>query len=348
MIKTDANGDTIWTRRYGGGQGDFGHCGRETSDGGYIIVGSTYRNYEYRIWVLKLNSAGDTIWSKIAPHASAGLSVRETSDGGYIIGGAYNTSMSEDKLWLIKLNSDGGLVWERTYDDLSGGRCIEVLSDGFIVTGSTMWGGFGDMYLLRVDPQGNEIWRKTYDRGEEECGRCVRQTPDGGYIVVGYSGRIPPYLIYILRADNSGDTLWTWLYEGSGDWDDGWAVDICNDGGYIISGAIGPGDWDLHLIRTYPEPKVESGDNMFPITKPKVFPNPFGEKTNIYFQLSQPTSVKISLYNSLGERLRERILSLSKPGAYLIPFDGRNLRSGVYFLRAEFASTRVTFKIIKR
>lgn len=347
VIKTDANGDTIWTKKFDGGHGDFGHFGCETSDGGYIVVGSSYRNYEYRLWVLKLNSSGDTIWTRLASHASAGLAVRETPDHCYIVAGSYKIFKTTDKLWLIKLDSTGNIIWDRTYDDLSGGRSIEIAPNGdFIITGSTIWGGNGDMYLLRVDSQGNEIWRKIYDRGEEECGRCVRQTPDGGYIIVGYSGHNPPYLIYIVRTDSCGDTLWTWLYEGSGTWDDGWSVDICNDGGYIISGAIGPGGWDLHLIKTYPETKIaETRFNSPPVIK--IFPNPFNRKVNLYFQLNRPTCVKISLYNILGEKLKEKSLGIRMPGKHLIPIEIEESYSGVYFLKAEFPDTIATFKIIK-
>ena len=41
VLKADSNGDTLWAETYGGAGDDVGHSGQQTTDGGYIIAGST-------------------------------------------------------------------------------------------------------------------------------------------------------------------------------------------------------------------------------------------------------------------------------------------------------------------
>jgi hypothetical protein len=113
LLKTNALGDTLWTRTYGGPADDYGFEVLQTSDGGYIIVGSTtsFGAGSSDVYLLKTNSSGDTLWTRTfgGTLSDAGYSVQETSDGGYIIAGS-SASFSADsssKVYLIKTNSDG-------------------------------------------------------------------------------------------------------------------------------------------------------------------------------------------------------------------------------------------------
>ena len=64
LIKTDANGDTIWTRTYGGGDWDYSHVVEQTTDGGYIVVGYTksFGAGDYDVYLIKTDANGDTLW----------------------------------------------------------------------------------------------------------------------------------------------------------------------------------------------------------------------------------------------------------------------------------------------
>ena len=66
VIKTNKNGDTLWTKTYGGVDYDYGFSIRPTSDGGYIIAGRTnmITNY-YAAYLIKTNSSGDTLWTRV-------------------------------------------------------------------------------------------------------------------------------------------------------------------------------------------------------------------------------------------------------------------------------------------
>ncbi|MEO0019967.1 MAG: T9SS type A sorting domain-containing protein [candidate division WOR-3 bacterium] len=112
LIKTDANGDTIWTRTYGGEKNVCGYGVQQTADGGYIIAGWTgifSTGDSADVYLIKTDANGDTIWTRTYGSASIhdlGFSVQQTADGGYIIAGRTYTAGAGD-VYLIKTDSLG-------------------------------------------------------------------------------------------------------------------------------------------------------------------------------------------------------------------------------------------------
>lgn len=103
--------DTLWTKVYGGSGDDECSCVDQTSDGGFIFVGtycdvSTYHRY---IWLIKTDANGDTLWSRLFNGAvnSYGHSVEQTTDNGFIIVGSVASSNGSKNIWLIKTNASG-------------------------------------------------------------------------------------------------------------------------------------------------------------------------------------------------------------------------------------------------
>jgi hypothetical protein len=167
LIKTDADGDTLWTQEYGTGEiGTFnkGYCVKETRDGGYIITG--YKDYE-GLWLLKTDIDGDTLWTKTytTPAGGTGYNVQETQDSGFIVVGNTETltalsNGANRNLWLIKTDKEGDTLWTRIYggDGYDEGYCVQQLNDlGYLVVGATTSYGVGgsyDLWLLRTDSLG--------------------------------------------------------------------------------------------------------------------------------------------------------------------------------------------------
>jgi hypothetical protein len=112
LIRTEGNGDTLWTRTYGGIGQDYGYAIETTSDGGFIIAGDTqsFGTSQGGIFLVKTNQLGDTIWTAIydAFNIDVCRDVKPTMDGGYILAGwTRSFGAGEYDMYLIKMNSSG-------------------------------------------------------------------------------------------------------------------------------------------------------------------------------------------------------------------------------------------------
>lgn len=185
----------------------------ESSDGGLIIVGkATYtldcrdsvdddedecENNEFisndYFLILKLDMNGNILWQKIigGDEADYPRSVIETKDNSFIVVG-YTDSYGEGEtdIWLIKLDSNGNLLWQKTIggsDSDYAYSIIETEDEGLIIYGETNSYGAGesDIWLIKVDINGNILWQNTVGGSKEELGGSVTEISDGGLIVTG-------------------------------------------------------------------------------------------------------------------------------------------------------------------
>jgi hypothetical protein len=115
LVRTDERGDTLWTRTYGGGAMDRGECVRQTSDGGYVIGGSTssFGSGRSDLYLIRTDAEGDTVWTRTWGDTlqDYGHSVRQTQDGGYVIAGMTHSFGTGDysDVYVIKTNPDGNV-----------------------------------------------------------------------------------------------------------------------------------------------------------------------------------------------------------------------------------------------
>jgi len=274
LIKTDSQGDTVWTRTYGGTRNDVGRSVQLTADGGYIVVGTTssFGAGSEDVYLVKTNAQGDTLWTRTygGDTLDHGRSVQPTADGGYIIVGS-----SFFDVYLVRTDAQGDTLWTRTYGGtgFDWGRSVQKTNDGgYIVAGYTESYGAGDfdVWLIKTDDQGVALWTRTYGGSAEDVVAAVQQTTDSGYIITGYTHSFgqgaPDYdNVYLIKTDKSGDTLWTRMYGGARR-DEGNSVQQTSDGGYIIAGftccfdAVPPDTMNVFLIKTDPQGHVGLAD----------------------------------------------------------------------------------------
>jgi len=264
LVKTDASGDTIWTRTYGGVSGDFGYGVAQTVDGGFVIVGNTqsFGVGSDDIYLVKTDASGDTMWTRTfgGTDSDRGLSVVQAADSGYVITGCTRSSGAGNyDVWLIKTDASGDTFWTRTYGgsgDDEGLSVKQAADGGYIIVGITESFGAGDydVWLIKTDASGDTMWTRTFGSVSVDVGRSVSSTADGGYIIAGETESFGAGWtdVWLIKTDASGDTIWTRTYGGT-DSDEGRSGVQTADGGYAVTGlteSLGAGDYDVWLIKT--------------------------------------------------------------------------------------------------
>jgi hypothetical protein len=217
LIKTNANGDTSWTKIFGGASDDRGYSVQQTLDGGYIITGYT-RSYGagvYDVYLIKTDANGNETWYKTFGDSSLdyGYSVQQTLDSGYIITGYTDSYGAGGRdVYLIKADVNGNQQWYKTFGGSSEdeGYSVQQTSDGgYIITGVTRSYGAGsnDVYLIKTDANGNQQWYKTFGGSKNDRGYSVQQTSDSGYIITGNTWSYGAGLgdVYLIKTDASGN-----------------------------------------------------------------------------------------------------------------------------------------------
>jgi hypothetical protein len=165
LLKTDPEGETLWTKTYGGIAEDHACSAQETQGGGYIVIGSTrsFSSVEGQsdIWLLRMNSEGETLWTKTYGGSmnDGAYFGQRTSDGGYIITGYTQISKNDGDVYLIKTDSLGNVIWENRFGGpkLDEGQEVKETSDGgYIICGWTdSYGNWSQVYLIKTDSLGN-------------------------------------------------------------------------------------------------------------------------------------------------------------------------------------------------
>ena len=281
LIKTDDYGDTLWTKTFGSNYGDFGRSVKQTSDNGYILTG--YKDYNTSspqnqdLILIKTNSVGDTLWSKIFTiNCEWGHYVQETNDGGYVVIGDTRLNSSSSiplDILFVKLDSVGNISWKKKFGSnfysergLSGQQTTD---GGYIIGGYTSLNG-DDMIMIKTDEQGDSLWSKKFGGNSSDICSSIQQTNDGGYILTGYTFSFGGGQndIYLVKTDSLGNLLWSQTFGNTGS-DRGYSVQQTTDGGYIITGFTSyiPGitpstNNDIWLIKTNGNGNVTSTFNI--------------------------------------------------------------------------------------
>ena len=364
LIKTNANGDTLWTKTFGGNSPDIGKCVQITSDRGFIIVGSTssYGAGGIDVLLIKTDSNGDTLWTKTYGGVDDdwGDYVQQTSDSGYIIVGgsvSFNTAR-RGELWLIKIDSNSDTLWTKTYPGYIYGNCVLETSDGYIISATRTYYPVLEKYsgcLIKTNFSGDTLWTKiVLQIGEKSVNRCpsVTMTYNDCYLISGsvwILGRsiYPSNSGYILMADVNGNVVWTkelcqsmWYRSSINS-----AVQT-SDGGYVATGSYRD---SLFLAKVAPsitglkksEDVIAKDYSLF-----QNYPNPFNPSTTIEFDLPKTSEVTLKVFNILGEEVASLVSDRLSAGSYSYEWDASKLASGVYLYRLQAGDYVETRKMV--
>ncbi|MBU1919967.1 T9SS type A sorting domain-containing protein [bacterium] len=421
IVKLDADGDSLWSRTYGGELSEECNAVLETSDGGYLMAGSTEsfgngREFVPDIWILKTDCNGDSLWSRTYGDDGREVcySMLETSEGGYVLAGFDHLSVGWEDFLLLKVDEFGDSLWYKTYGDTSQERCNSIYgtSDGgYIMGGFTRSYGAGreDWWVLKVNSNGDSLWSQPF--GGESMERCmsVQQTMDGGYMYAGYTGSfsdsewriwliktgpdstpLPPGpFMRVLPEDSSQlgpdlelDFAWTTSVDPNGDavaymfqlesptfpseyfspsdtvtsdttvtvtfamftdnMDDDhdfyWTV-CAIAGGDTVGAENGQGFFTKYIIESADQgPALPSEYSL------SVYPNPFNPSTTISFDVPQQSHVSLNVYDLLGREVAQLVNGTITAGAHQVNWDCSSCATGLYIIELRSGTHRCITK----
>ena len=207
-----------WQATYGGSDFEDTNCIKQTNDGGYVIFGSSsstdgdvsinYGNSD--CWVVKVDNLGIIEWEKSygGSLSEYARSIALTNDGGYIFTG-YTYSNDGDvtinnggaDCWVVKLDENGNIEWESSFGGSGpdiGASILQSSDGGFILAGDSRSNdgdisnhhgpaSTSDLWVIKMDNIGNLEWESSYGGTLDDEAKDIKQTIDGGYIVIGHS-----------------------------------------------------------------------------------------------------------------------------------------------------------------
>ena len=282
VVKVSQTGVLEWKKAYGGSNNDSAYDIQQTTDGGYIVCGSTDSN-DWGIsnfhgirdaWVVKLSPSGVVEWQRCYGGSLYDLafSIIQTTDGNYVFTG-YAQSQDGDvtggqgdyDVWVVKIDATGNIIWQKTYGGTKeewASHIIQTNDGGFILAGRTdsndgditQYFSSEDLLVLKLDVDGNLEWQRNYGGNGSEVASEIWQTQDGGYITTGYigistTGQVTGhhggvYDAWVVRINATGDLLWQRAVGGSS-LDYGRSIFPTIDGGLVIAGETGSTDGDM-------------------------------------------------------------------------------------------------------
>jgi len=263
LIKLGENGNKEWEKTFDKNEHDIAYSITQTKDGGYAIAGGTGKKFwgEVNCWVIKLDAKGNMEWDN--DFGGIGwdeiYSIIQTKGGDFIAtGSTWSKGAGRGNVYVAKLNKRGNLIWDKTFggSDYDESRSIIQTGDGsYTIAGFTISEDTGDrdVWVIKLDKEGNKIWDKTFGGTSEDWANSLIQTEDGGYMVAGWTSSMGAGKtdVWIIKLNKRGDLVWDKTFGGSED-DEAHSIIQTEDGGYAVAGwteSKGAGNSDVWVIK---------------------------------------------------------------------------------------------------
>lgn len=287
ILKLNNSGTVKWKKILGGAKDDYANSIQQTTDGGYIISGTTNSNngdvinkkeengYDY--WIIKLDINGNLQWQKVFGGDGADLAnnVQQTADGGFIVGGTTRSNFENierdlfegfnDENWILKLDRIGNIEWENVFGGPGYDKpnSIQQTKDkGYIIAGYannnfSLSSSDYDFNLVKVNEKGVVEWQKKYGGTNHDVAYSLQQTQDNGYIMAGTTESVDGDVtnirgggkdFWVIKLNAAGELLWQKAF-GETAKDEAKSIEQTPDGGYIMAGFVGVDDIDGIVVK---------------------------------------------------------------------------------------------------
>ena len=234
IVKVDSNGSLVWNKTYGSSNRDDGYGIVASNDGNYVVSGyvaggdgdvSEFEGF-HDYWIFKINPSGDILWEK--SHGFSGgdqaKSIINTNDGGYLVTGYFDITASEGQ----GNDATGDSTAHNTDDTRSSNNMLH---------------GIGEYWAIKLDANGNKVWRNYFGGSNDDKSFDVIQTSDNGYLVVGASesddfdvtDNSGGHDFWVVKINAAGEKIWTKSFGGL-EIDNGYAITTTQDGNFLFVG----------------------------------------------------------------------------------------------------------------
>jgi hypothetical protein len=306
LVRSDSNGDTLWTRELCN-RSDFRALSLlEHESGGFTVTGERVLYPWPGPWefcAIELNAAGDSIGGSCGIVTDSYVRCAQadpTPDGGYLLTGCRNDSVwTYGNYWAARLNASLQTIWSRTYGGYSreqssgGSNACLLLEDG----GAVLAGG-GRADILRISAQGDSLWSLDFDPAQIGLNR-LRRTHDGGFIATGFQYLPDSNFVVLLRLAAEPESS--------------------------------------------EKPRSVGTASSFILS---AYPNPFNPTTQLVFSLPKAQRVTLAVYDLNGQEVKMLVDDVMGAGEHRMVLDGSALPSGVYFARLAGAGISQTQKLL--
>lgn len=301
ILKLSADGSIEWVHGYTGGAGDMIHSLKQTNDGGYILVGATrsfsddydpdFGWFLTDLLVIKLSSLGNIEWQRVfgGPDwetewmlETRKATIIESSHRGYLVVCDTRSFSADNRwpdLWVVKLSDLGEIEWQRVFGGKESERLLypdshaTETTDGKYIIACHTWSygvvnpdtnsRFSEIWVLKLKPNGDVEWQKTYGEKGSDTAHVVQATSNGGCIIAGasnsWSGSDNPDF-WVFKISPTGNIIWQHTYGGEF-WDKATSVCITNDNGLAIAGITKSFDnkeYDLLVFKVTSDGKLDT------------------------------------------------------------------------------------------
>jgi hypothetical protein len=389
IVKIDVEGNILWDKIAGGTKGDYLWTGAATADGGVMAIGEVSSDDGHvsvfyggnDTWMVKLSADGEVEWDYTIGTGwfDIGQAIIQTSDGGYLAGsnsiilqGAVGniSCIPPSYGWvtgvLTKFDADMNVQWQRCYggNNHDGIFSIIEIENGYVFTGSTsstdmpgFHGGISDLWVVRIDIDGNVVWQKAFGGSGGEEGHSIFASEDGGFIVAGITqsnngdvsgnhGISEHYTdIWMFKVNGDGILQWQQCFGGAGREEIYKGVVRKSDNNFVIAGTTSygpshdvgctPYGGNSGLDKDFWVFEILNDDTVNIVTPPasareiRVYPNP--ATTETWLQLPEGTN---------NSSLPMQLISAKGILVYSTTVRGRfhkietiNLPAGLYLVR---------------